>query len=62
MLSACAGDSRGGGEPGVFQLVSVGEHQLSAVSQRGARWGPFPTTVAEGGTLERLGCMPADAI
>ena len=50
------------GEPGVSGTVTLGDHQLSAVSQRGTRWGPFPTTVTAGGTLERLGCMPADAI
>ena len=50
------------GEPGVSQMVTVGDHQLSAVSQRGTQWGPFPTTVTAGGDLERLGCMPADAI
>lgn len=33
-----------------------------AVSQRGTQWGPFPTTVTAGGRVERLGCMPADAL
>jgi hypothetical protein len=50
------------GEPGVSQTVTVGSHQLSAVSQRGTQWGPFPTNVPDDGHLERLGCMPADGI
>ena len=50
------------GEPGVSLMVTVGDHQLSAVSQRGTLWGPFPATVPAGGSIERLGCMPADAI
>lgn len=50
------------GEPGVSRMVTVGEHQLSAISQRGTQWGPFPTTVNPGGRVERLGCMPADAL
>ena len=33
------------GDPGVSETVTIGEHQLSAVSQRGTMWGPFPTTV-----------------
>ena len=50
------------GESGVSRMVTVGEHQLSAISQRGTQWGPFPTTVNPGGRVERLGCMPADAL
>jgi hypothetical protein len=50
------------GQPGVSRVVTVGEHQLSAVSQRGTLRGPFPTTVSNDGRLERLGCMPPDAI
>ena len=50
------------GESGVSWMVTVGDHQLSAVSQRGTLWGPFPATVPAGGSIERLGCMPADAI
>ena len=50
------------GEPGVSRLVTIGDHRLSAVSQRGTQWGPFPTTVTAGGRVERLGCMPADAL
>lgn len=50
------------GDPGLSQMVAIGDHQLSAVSQRGTRWGPFPTTVIPGGRVERLGCMPADGI
>jgi hypothetical protein len=50
------------GDAGVSLMVTVGDHQLSAVSQRGTLWGPFPTTVPAGGSIERLGCMPADAI
>jgi hypothetical protein len=50
------------GDPGVSLMVAVGAHQLSAVSQRGTLWGPFPATVPAGGRVERLGCMPADAI
>jgi hypothetical protein len=50
------------GEPGVSLMVTVGGHQLSAVSQRGTLWGPFPAAVPAGGSIERLGCMPADAI
>jgi hypothetical protein len=50
------------GDPGVSLMVTVGDHQLSAVSQRGTLWGPFPATVPAGGSIERLGCMPADAI
>jgi hypothetical protein len=50
------------GEPGISSIVTVGAHQLSAVSQRGTLWGPFPATVPAGGSIERLGCMPADAI
>lgn len=50
------------GEAGVSRMVTVGEHQLSAISQRGTQWGPFPTTVNPGGRVERLGCMPADAL
>ena len=50
------------GDAGVSLMVTVGDHQLSAVSQRGTLWGPFPATVPAGGSLERLGCMPPDAI
>jgi hypothetical protein len=50
------------GEPGVSRMVTVGGHQLSAVSQRGTMWGPFPTTVGAAGQVERLGCMPPDAL
>ena len=50
------------GEPGVSGTVTLGDHQLSAVSQRGTKWGPFPATVTAAGSVERLGCMPADAI
>jgi hypothetical protein len=50
------------GEPGVSLMVTVGDHQLSAVSQRGTLWGPFPAVVPAGGSIERLGCMPADTI
>ncbi len=50
------------GEPGVTRVVTVGEHTVAAISQRGTQWGPFPTTVAAGGLVERLGCMPADAL
>ena len=50
------------GEPGVTAMPPIGAHQLSAVSQRGTRWGPFPTTVTADGGVERLGCMPADGI
>ena len=50
------------GEPGVSRLVTVGSHQLSARSDRGTMWGPFPTLVAAAGQLERLGCMPASAL
>lgn len=50
------------GEAGVSQRVTVGQHQLSAISKRGTQWGPFPTTVTDGGHLERLGCMPSGGI
>ena len=50
------------GEPGVSRLVAVGEHQLSAISQRGTQWGPFRTTVTADGRVERLGCMPANGL
>ena len=50
------------GEPGVSRVVTVGSHQLSARSERGTMWGPFPTLVAAAGQLERLGCMPADGL
>jgi hypothetical protein len=50
------------GQAGVSLTVAIGEHQLSAVSQEGTLWGPFPTTVLPDGRLERLGCMPPDAI
>jgi hypothetical protein len=46
------------GEAGVRVLVTVGEHKLSAISQRGTQWGPYPTVVTSDGDLERLGCMP----
>jgi hypothetical protein len=50
------------GDAGVSQIVTVGSHQLSAVSDRGTLWGPFPTIVGAAGQVERLGCMPFDAI
>jgi hypothetical protein len=50
------------GQAGVSRMVAIGEHQLSAASQEGTLWGPFPTTVEPDGRLERLGCMPPDAI
>lgn len=50
------------GDPGVSKAVTLGDHMLSAISQRGTQWGPFPTTVTVNGDLERLGCMPADGI
>jgi hypothetical protein len=50
------------GEPGVSRMVTVGSHQLSAVSQRGTQWGPFPTIVTADGRVERLGCMPANGL
>jgi hypothetical protein len=50
------------GEPGVSRMVTVGSHQLSAVSERGTMWGPFPTTVGAAGQLERLGCTSFDAL
>jgi hypothetical protein len=50
------------GESGVSRDVPVGEHKLSAVSRRGTQWGPFPTLVTSAGRMERLGCMPADAL
>ena len=50
------------GEPGVSRIVTVGDHIVSAISQRGTQWGPFPTTVTADGRIERLGCMPPDAI
>jgi hypothetical protein len=50
------------GEPGVSRLVTVGSHQLSARSDRGTLWGPYPTLVAAAGQLERLGCMPASGL
>ena len=50
------------GEPGVSQPATIGHHQMSAVSQRGTRWGSFPTAVTDRGNLERFGCMPPDAI
>jgi hypothetical protein len=50
------------GEPGLSRMVTVGAHQLSAVSERGTMWGPFPTTVGAGGQLERLGCTSFDAL
>ena len=46
------------GEPGVQAMVTIGEHKLSAISQRGTQWGPYATVVVPGGHLERLGCMP----
>jgi hypothetical protein len=48
------------GEMGVSQMVTVGQHQLSAISQRGTQWGPFPTTVSADGQIERLGCIPLE--
>ena len=50
------------GDAGVSQVVAVGEHQLSAISQRGTQWGPFATTVSPGGEVERLGCLPANGL
>jgi hypothetical protein len=50
------------GDPGVSRMVTVGSHQLSARSERGTIWGPFPMLVAAAGQLERLGCMPAAAL
>jgi hypothetical protein len=50
------------GEPAVSRLVTVGSHQLSARSDRGTMWGPFPTLVAAAGQLERLGCMPLSGL
>jgi hypothetical protein len=50
------------GEPGVSRMVTVGEHQLSAISQRGTQWGPYSTTVAASGRVERLGCMPVNGL
>jgi hypothetical protein len=50
------------GEAGVSGMVAIGEHQLSAASQEGTLWGPFPTTVLPPRRPERLGCMPPDAI
>ena len=50
------------GDPGVTRVVTVGEHTVAAITQRGTEWGPFPTTVAAGGLVERLGCMPSDAL
>jgi hypothetical protein len=50
------------GDPGVSRLVTVGDHQLSAISRSGTEWGPFQTTVSADGLVERLGCLPADAI
>lgn len=46
------------GEVGVATMVTVGEHKLSAISQRGTQWGPYPTVVTPEGHIERLGCMP----
>jgi hypothetical protein len=50
------------GEPGVSRMVTVGSHQLSALSERGTMWGPFPTSVGAAGKLERLGCVTFDAL
>jgi hypothetical protein len=50
------------GEPGVSRMVTVGEHQLSAISQRGTQWGPYSTTVTASGRVERLGCMPSNGL
>jgi len=46
------------GDAGVSETVAIGSHELSAISERGTQWGPFPTTVTAGGHTERLGCMP----
>jgi len=50
------------GQDGVSRTVTVGEHELSAVSQRRTLWGPFPIHVSNDGGLERLGCLPPDGI
>ena len=50
------------GEPGVSRLVTVGSHLLSARSDRGTMWGPFPTLVAAAGQVDRLGCMPVSGL
>ena len=50
------------GDTGVSRMVTVGEHQLSAISNRGTQWGPFPTTVSATGRVERLWSMPADGL
>lgn len=50
------------GDAGLSRMVTVGEHQLSAISQRGTQWGPFSTAVDAAGRVERLGCLPSDGI
>ena len=46
------------GDNGLFAIVTVGSHELSAQSQQGTQWGPFPTSVLPDGGVETLGCMP----
>ena len=46
------------GDDGLAAIVTVGSHQLSAQSQQGTQWGPFPTSVSLDGGVETLGCMP----
>jgi hypothetical protein len=46
------------GDQGVAAIVTVGSHELSARSQQGTQWGPFPTSVSPDGGVETLGCMP----
>jgi hypothetical protein len=46
------------GDEGVAAIVTVGSHELSAQSQQGTEWGPFPTSVSPDGGVETLGCMP----
>jgi hypothetical protein len=50
------------GEPGVSRMVTIGDHLLSAISKRGTLWGPYPAGVTAAGRVERLGCLPPDAI
>jgi hypothetical protein len=50
------------GEDGVSRMVTIGDHLLSAVSQRGTLWGPYPARVTAAGRVERLGCLPPDAL
>ena len=46
------------GDNGLSAIVTVGGHELSAQSQQGTQWGPFPTSVSPDGDVETLGCMP----